>query len=87
MQQLQSVTHLSESDDVTSSGSASLNTAMQGQDQRLLDRSDALRLSGSNLHSNQKLLRDLFHRLVTLEQKMRQLEISNDQVAPKTIKS
>ena len=80
MQQQQSVTNLSESDDMTSSGSVSLNASMQGQDQRLLDRSDALRLSGSNLHSSQKLLRDLFHRMVTLEQKMRQLEISNDQV-------
>ena len=39
---------------------------------------DALRLSGSNLHNNQKLIRDLFHRMVTLEQKIRHLEISNE---------
>jgi hypothetical protein len=50
-----------------------------------LDRCDALRLSGSNLHSTQKLLRDLFHRMVTLEQKMRQLEISNEQVKQEPI--
>ena len=38
---------------------------------------DALRMSGSNLHSTQRLLKDLFHRVVALEQKNRQMEILN----------
>jgi hypothetical protein len=55
-------------------------TSLTGATSDRLDRSDALRLSGSNLHSTQKLIRDLFQRMITLEQKMRQVEISNDQV-------
>ena len=38
---------------------------------------DPLRMSGSNLHSTQRLLKDLFHRVVALEQKNRQIEILN----------
>merc|ERR1712061_739558 len=38
---------------------------------------DPLRMSGSNLHSTQRLLKDLFHRVVALEQKNRQMEILN----------
>ena len=38
---------------------------------------DPLRMSGSNLHSTQRLLKDLFHRVVSLEQKNRQMEILN----------
>lgn len=40
-------------------------------------RDDALRMSGSNLHSTQQHLKDLFRRVVVLEQKNRQLEILN----------
>ena len=38
---------------------------------------DTLRMSGSNIHSTQRLLKDLFHRVVALEQKNRQMEILN----------
>ena len=38
---------------------------------------DPLRMSGSNLYSTQRLLKDLFHRVVALEQKNRQIEILN----------
>lgn len=46
-----------------------------------LTRASDIRLSGSNSQSVQKLLKDLFQRVVQLEQRNCQLEISNDQLA------
>ena len=77
MQQMQTVGQVAEVEDIATCGPSSMTSSTS---QARLDRSDALRLSGSNLHSSQKLIRDLYHRMVTLEQKMRQLEISNEVV-------
>ena len=38
-------------------------------------RGDVLRMSGSNLHTTQTQMKDLFHRVVALEQKGRQMEL------------
>ena len=40
-------------------------------------RDDVLRMSGSNIHSTQRHMKDLFHRVVSLEQKHRQIELLN----------
>ena len=77
MQQMQTVGQVVEVEESAGFGPSSMTSSSS---QARLDRSDALRLSGSNLHSSQKLIRDLYHRMVTLEQKMRHLEISNEVV-------
>jgi len=78
MQQMQTVGHVT--NDVEDGAVYGPSSMTPSSPQAKLDRSDALRLSGSNLHSSQKLIRDLYHRMVTLEQKMRHMEISNEVV-------
>ena len=58
-----------DSSDIPNHETATPNTATMSR--------DPLRMSGSNLHSTQRLLKDLFHRVVSLEQKNRQMEILN----------
>jgi hypothetical protein len=56
------------------SRSESTSTGTNG----LLPRDDQLRLSGSNVHGTQKLLKDLYQRMVTLEQRNCHQAITNE---------
>ena len=57
-----------------SSGGIKNSAAAEGQGD-MSGRGDTLRMSGSNLHTNNRQMKDLFHRVVALEQRGRQLEL------------
>jgi len=51
------------------------------------DHQDVLRMSGSNMHSQSRLIRELYQRVVSLEQKTCQQEIKIDQLEQQLVKT
>ena len=77
LQQMQSVSACDDSD------LAERETESLSESGDQLRRLDGVRLSGSNMQATQKLLKDLYQRVVQLEQKNRKLEIVNEQLSMK----
>lgn len=78
LQQMQSVS-ASDDSDLAERETESLSESSGDQ----LIRLDGVRLSGSNMQATQKLLKELYQRVVQLEQKNRKLEIVNEQLNKK----